>query len=54
MLFSILWWRHLGYRKLYLVNLVLAPQVVVVLLATRVHYSIDIVAAMIFGAWLWR
>lgn len=39
-------------KWLYYPNLVLTPFVVVVLLSTRVHYSIDIMAAVIFTLWL--
>ena len=52
MLFSIFWWKHLGYTCLYWSNLVLGPFVILVLLSTRVHYCIDIVAAMIVTFWL--
>ena len=54
MLFSTFWWKHIGYTKLYLLSLSLTPLVILVLLSTRVHYSIDIIAAAIFIFWLER
>lgn len=52
MLFCTFWWKHLGYNFLYFPSLALTPVVILVLLSTRVHYSIDIVAAVIFTFWI--
>jgi hypothetical protein len=51
MLFCTFWWQKLGYTWLYRFSLTLTPFVVLVLLSTRVHYSIDIIAAIIFTFW---
>jgi hypothetical protein len=52
MLFCTFLWKHLDYKVLYWTSLVLTPIVILVLLSTRVHYSIDIVAAMVFTFWI--
>lgn len=52
MLFCTFWWKHLGYKYLYICSLLLTPVVILVLLSTRVHYCIDIIAACIFTFWL--
>jgi hypothetical protein len=54
MLFSTFEWKRIDAKWLYYPNLVLTPFVVMVLLSTRVHYTIDIVAAAIFTFWLER
>ena len=52
MLFCSYLWKNLGYKALYWPSLVLTPVVILVLLSTRVHYSIDIVAAIVFTFWI--
>lgn len=52
MLFSTFWCKHLGFNTFYQINIVLTPIVILTLLSTRVHYSIDIIAACIFTFWL--
>jgi hypothetical protein len=54
MLFCTMEWWRLDYRSFFVSSLILTPQVIIVLLATRVHYSIDIIAAIIFIFWLQR
>ena len=52
MVFSIFWWQHLNCKWPYRINILLTPFVIMVLLSTRVHYSIDVIAAVIFTLWL--
>ena len=52
MLFSTIWWRKLGYKWLFMLNVAMTPFVILVLLSTRVHYSIDVIAAVIMTLWL--
>jgi hypothetical protein len=52
MVICILFWRRLGYRRLEFVTVGFAFHVVLVLLSTRVHYSIDVVAAVVVALWM--
>ena len=52
MLFSTIFWKDLGYTKFYYMNILLTPFVITVLLSTRVHYSIDVIAAIVFTLWI--
>jgi hypothetical protein len=52
MLFCNFWWDYLGIKWLYYPSVLLTPLVILVLLSARVHYSIDIIAAIIFTLWL--
>lgn len=54
MLYSVLLWRQLGYRKLEIVTYPLMVGVVLVLIITRVHYAIDIVGGVVFALWINR
>jgi len=52
MIISIIWWSRIAYYKLKVATIVLTIHVVLVLLTTRVHYSIDVVAAVIVTLWM--
>lgn len=52
MLFCILWWHKLKYQSLKWMSIIGLAQVIVVLIGTRVHYTIDILGAIIFANWL--
>ena len=52
MIFSILFWRRLKYRKMELFSYVFLVIVVFVLIVTRVHFIIDIIGGAIFAIWI--
>ena len=52
MIYSYFLWGELKYPKMQLVTKLLTICVIFNLIVTRVHYSIDIVAAVIFTLWM--
>ncbi len=54
MFFCSLWWKQLGHQWIFRISLLLTIFVVLVLLSTRVHYSIDIIGGVFFTLWIRR
>lgn len=52
MIFSILFWRRLNYKKMELCSYFFLAIVVFVLIVTRVHFIIDVIGGAIFAIWI--
>ena len=52
MIFSILFWRRLKYKRMELCSYAFLAIVIFVLIVTRVHFTIDIIGGAIFALWI--